>query len=142
MKAITLRQPWASLVAQGYKDIENRSWRTNFRGQVLIHAGKGMDKWGKDEIARFGIDLPWDPAELPRGGIIGVMTITDCVEKYPSRWFWGPYGFVITDVRPVEFYPCKGALSFWECNYPYVREEGIIEEIRPALKNKLSANGQ
>lgn len=40
MKAITIKQPWASLIAAGLKDIENRTWKTNFRGRVLIHAAK------------------------------------------------------------------------------------------------------
>jgi len=118
MKAITLRQPWASLVALGYKDIENRKWPTKFRGPVLIHAGKGMDEWTEQLRAKYG-ELPFDPKELPRGGIVGIMTITDCVTKHPSKWFWGPYGFTLCDVHPVQFYPCKGALSLWECDYPY-----------------------
>ena len=39
MKAITIKQPWASLIVEGIKDIENRTWKTSFRGRVLIHAG-------------------------------------------------------------------------------------------------------
>ena len=39
MKTISIKQPWASLIAHGIKDIENRSCRTNYRGRVLIHAG-------------------------------------------------------------------------------------------------------
>ncbi len=46
MKALSIRQPWAWLIANGYKDIENRSWRTNFRGEFLIHAGKKFDSAG------------------------------------------------------------------------------------------------
>lgn len=46
MKAISIKQPWASLIAHGIKDIENRSWRTNYRGRVLIHAGASKKKVG------------------------------------------------------------------------------------------------
>ena len=46
MKAITIKQPWASLIAAGLKDIENRTWKTNFRGRVLIHAAKVSVKDG------------------------------------------------------------------------------------------------
>ncbi|WP_229215634.1 ASCH domain-containing protein [Duganella sp. CY15W] len=41
MKALSIRQPWAWLIVNGYKDIENRSWSTNVRGKVLVHASKG-----------------------------------------------------------------------------------------------------
>lgn len=44
MKAITIRQPWASLIALGEKKIETRSWQTKYRGPILIHAGKSVDK--------------------------------------------------------------------------------------------------
>ncbi|MDD4809543.1 MAG: ASCH domain-containing protein [Bacilli bacterium] len=44
MKVITLKQPWATLIAEGYKKYEFRSWDTNYRSEILIHAGKGVDK--------------------------------------------------------------------------------------------------
>ena len=44
LKVLTLRQPWATLVAEGIKKYEFRSWKTNYRGKVLIHAGTGIDK--------------------------------------------------------------------------------------------------
>ena len=44
MKVITIKQPWASLIAYGYKRYEFRSWKTNYRGPIYIHAGKGTDK--------------------------------------------------------------------------------------------------
>ena len=46
MKAITIKQPWASLIVAGIKDIENRTWKTSFRGRVLIHAAKTPVKEG------------------------------------------------------------------------------------------------
>ena len=50
MKAITIKQPWASLIVHGIKDIENRTWRTNYRGRVLIHAAGSHGK-------KFSVDL-------------------------------------------------------------------------------------
>ena len=44
MKVLTIREPWASLIINGYKKYEFRSWKTNYRGVVLIHAGKGIDR--------------------------------------------------------------------------------------------------
>jgi hypothetical protein len=40
MRAICIRQPWAHFIVKGFKDIENRSWKTNYRGPILIHAGE------------------------------------------------------------------------------------------------------
>lgn len=44
MKVLTLKQPWATLVAEGIKKYEFRTWKTNYRGKVLIHAGAGVEK--------------------------------------------------------------------------------------------------
>lgn len=43
MKVLTIKQPWATLIMQGYKRFEFRSWQTKYRGDLLIHAGKGID---------------------------------------------------------------------------------------------------
>lgn len=47
MKALTLKQPWATLVAIGAKRIETRSWQTSYRGRLAIHAAKGFPKWAR-----------------------------------------------------------------------------------------------
>lgn len=115
MKAISIRQPWAWLIVNGYKDIENRSWRTKYRGQVLIHASQGVKKAeyerAKELTDRLGIDLP---TSFETGGIVGVAIITDCVEQSESPWFFGEKGFVLSDARPLEFIQMKGRLSFFE----------------------------
>jgi|ERR1700758_4475866 hypothetical protein len=41
MKVIVIRQPWAWLIVNGFKDIENRSWRTRYRGPLMIHPSGG-----------------------------------------------------------------------------------------------------
>lgn len=114
MKALSIRQPWAWLIVHGDKDIENRTWRTKFRGPVLIHAGKKIDRVAYDILTDSGIDLP--PIEnLETGGIIGQTEIVDCVNESDSPWFSGPpkYGFVLANSRPVRFRPCKGQLGFF-----------------------------
>lgn len=117
MKAISIRQPWAWLIVNGHKDIENRSWRTKYRGQVLVHASQGV-KWSDYDAAyalacRFGIKLP-HRSEFETGGIVGVTTIIDCVEQSESPWFFGEKGFVLADSRPLPFVQMKGRLSFFE----------------------------
>ena len=116
MKALSIRQPWAWLIVNGHKHIENRSWRTNFRGPVLIHASKGMTK--DEYIGAYvlaeeqGIILP-DFNALERGGIVGKAILLDCISVSYSPWFFGPFGFVMENQKPLPFQPCKGELGFF-----------------------------
>jgi hypothetical protein len=127
MKALSVRQPWSWLIVQGFKDIENRTWQTNFRGTVLIHAGMTMDQEGYEEIrARFP-DIPLPPIEeLDRGGIVGQCDITDCVSQSDSTWFSGPYGFVIENAMPLPFRPLPGKLGFFDVDLTDQPEQGSI----------------
>lgn len=123
MKALSIRQPWAWLIVNGYKDVENRTWPTNVRGTVLIHAAKGMtereyyDALGwimhKPAIAHAAPLMP-RPHELERGGIVGMATIWNCVQDDPSPWFTGPHGFVLRHANRLTFIPMKGSLGFFE----------------------------
>lgn len=117
MKALSIRQPWAWLIVQGYKDIENRNWSSGYTGPLLIHAGKGMTRADYDACDLFvrgfaTIDLP-AYEELQRGGIVGQVNMTGCVSYSDSPWFVGQYGFEFTDRKPLPFVPCKGALGFF-----------------------------
>ena len=72
MKALTIREPWASLIVTGYKKYEFRSWKTNYRGKILIHAGLNLEK---DMLNRFkDYDI-----ECVKGAIIGEAEIVDCI---------------------------------------------------------------
>lgn len=123
MKALSIRQPWAWLIANGHKDIENRSWPTRFRGPVLIHAAKGMTRAEYHDAGllcfRLGIPLPKSD-DLERGGIVGQATITDCCSDSLSPWFFGKFGFELTNTKPLPFQPCKGRLGFFDIEYPEV----------------------
>ena len=111
--ALSIRQPWAWLIVEGYKDIENRSWPTRFRGKFLVHAGKRFDSEGYEWVRKkFRIAMP-EPNEFERGGIVGVAEIVDCVTKHRSRWFAGEYGFVLRNARPLRFIPMLGKLGFF-----------------------------
>lgn len=120
-KAISIRQPWAWLIVNGIKDVENRNWRTHYRGPVLVHAGKKIEKFAYDYVAeKFNnsIEIP-PPEELETGGIVGVTNIIDCLEEV-SDYSWhvlGAYGFLLKDSSPLPFMPCKGKLSFFSINY-------------------------
>jgi hypothetical protein len=116
-KAISIQQPWSWLIVNGFKDIENRDWPTRFRGRVLIHAGKKIDAQDEDfyaDLKQKGIDFPLGTFDRMTGGIVGEAEIVDCVTASESRWFFGRYGFVIRNARPLPFMPCKGALGFFK----------------------------
>ena len=74
MKVLTIKQPWATLIMQKNKRFEFRSWKTNYRGKLLIHAGKGVDKQAVKRLKKY---LPDD---LPSGKILGKVEIIDCIK--------------------------------------------------------------
>jgi hypothetical protein len=115
MKIISIRQPWASLIVSGIKDVENRTWPTRYRGPILVHASRRADDITADEFERrFGVSLP---SELPLGGIVGLTEIVDCVRPHASRWYVpGHHAFVLTNSRPLPFVIWKGALSLREAS--------------------------
>lgn len=121
MKAISIRQPWAWLIVNGFKDIENRSWRTNYRGPVLIHASQGMTRSEYNNAVSYAAEidrrLPYlipSFEKIERGGIVGVANVASCVDWHASPWYMGEKGFVLNDAKPLPFYPMKGKLSFFE----------------------------
>ena len=125
MKAITIKQPYATLIAEGLKEYEFRTWKTKYRGDILIHAGKGVDK---DAMKRFEhLNL-----EYPSGCIIAKATLADCVEiddamksTLREKNFlvyqgttessdWHGYGFKMENVEKMSPIPVDGKLSLWE----------------------------
>lgn len=127
MIALSIRQPWAWLIINAGKDIENRTWATRYRGRFLVHAGKGMTHDEYDdamEFATFACKVPSDKLprfeDLPRGGVVGSVELADCVTRTDSRWFLGNYreknthGFVLRNPAPMEFIPFKGQLGFFD----------------------------
>lgn len=73
MRVITLKQPWATLVAEGLKKYEFRSWKLNYRGEILIHAGKGIDKESMKKFEYLNF-------KYPQSIIVAKVKILDCIE--------------------------------------------------------------
>ena len=139
MKTLTVKQPWASLIVEGIKDVENRTWKTNFRGRVLIHAGKAEFPENLSLILDYSQMLDIEEHKkaqaiyisvLPIGAIIGSVEIVDCLHKtYHSirdtKSIWaeeGSWHWVLAN--PIKFpepIPAKGKLSFWD--YPNILAE-------------------
>lgn len=120
MKALSIRQPWAWLILNAGKIIENRTWPTNFRGSFLVHAAAGMTR-SEWEGAMAFVENNFGAAialtaprfeELERGGIVGIVDMVACVTVSESRWFMGPCGFELENPRPLPFYPMKGRSDF------------------------------
>lgn len=127
MKILSISQPFASLIALGLKDIENRLWGTTYRGAVLIHAPLKVDPGcfdGKEllpsAIYRAGggptimEHIPRMKADYLTGGIVGIALLTDCVQKSTSYWFHGPYGFVMERAIPLPFIEMRGQLKLFD----------------------------
>lgn len=72
-RVITLKQPWASLVANGLKIYEFRNMNYSYRGKILIHAGKGIDKDAMDRVKEYNLDYP-------QSKIIAEVEIVDCIK--------------------------------------------------------------
>ena len=120
MKALSIRQPWAWLIAHGHKDVENRTWKTEFRGPFLIHAGATMTRADYEACVIFIADMrtswrlpAYDILRAQCGGIVGQAEIVDCVTASESPWFVGEFGFVLRGAAPLPFQPLKGALGFF-----------------------------
>ena len=73
MKVITLKQPWATLIAEGIKEYEFRSWKINYRGEILIHAGKGIDKQAMERFKHLNLSYP-------TSRILAKVNIVDCIK--------------------------------------------------------------
>ncbi len=119
MKALSLKQPWAELIASGKKTIEVRNWNTKFRGEFLVHASKNTDLQREKELGY---------KNLPTGCIVGKATLIN-VKKYKSeqefnkdmnkhfaQGFWSEkaHGFILENCQRLPNKPLKGSLNFFE----------------------------
>ena len=127
MKALSIIQPWASLIATGIKDIENRTWRTNYRGEFLIHSSAKRLPAGwtaltsEQYAAATRLVNPYgkenDVKQLPVSAIIGKARLVDCVLNHPSVWAEkGVWNWVLADVQlfSTPILNVNGRLGFWE----------------------------
>lgn len=124
MYALTIKNPWAWLIAQGIKRVENRSWPTAHRGPLAIHAGKTPDPLDDEVLGLFESLEITIPARLTYGAIVAVVNVVDCVkldETYDlPGWLnddpfaFGPFVWILEDARAVKPIPWKGKLGLWE----------------------------
>jgi len=140
LKAFSVKQPWAWLIVNGHKDVDNRLWPAAHIGNVLVHATKERASEHEWHIARKlcetqGIELPPEAA-LPRGGIVGIVSITGCTLGHcQSPWFSGPVGWQLADARQLDFVPFKGRLTLFETGLEPEPNRNTLKQckVRPAL---------
>lgn len=166
MKAITVKQPWASLICiqrkdnsqLGIKNIENRTWKTNFRGRILIHAGSkpaleyrersllGFYQIGMTEqmILEANKYLNWINFLKENSAIIGSVEIIDCVINHPSIWAekseFSPYrvsGVENEELKPIYNWVLANPILF---NKPILNVKGKLSFWEPEewVKNELN----
>jgi ASCH domain len=114
-RVLTIRQPWAWAIIHGGKDVENRSWFTNHRGPLLIHAGSAFEPDGYEKVKQLASQPPPPPSDFVHGAIIGVVELVDCLLDFQSewavarRWHWH-----LRDPQPLdEAVRCPGKLGLW-----------------------------
>ena len=122
MKALTIKEPWATLIIEGYKMYEFRSWKTNYRGKILIHAGMSLEKDNAQKFKDYNLNYS-------KGAIIGEAEITDCIfvtkeinEKlrqinplvYGKSGHVEKYAWKLENIKKYENpIPVKGQLGLW-----------------------------
>jgi len=105
-KVLTVRQPWAHLIIDGTKTVENRTWKTDYRGPIAIHAAASVCR---ETIEQFELD----PDELHFGAVIGIVELADIVTQHRSPFFTGPFGWVLKKPRAMRPVPMRGQLKLF-----------------------------
>jgi hypothetical protein len=132
MKALTISQPFASLIANGEKWVENRRWATDYRGPLAIHAGKGTQYLTREDLAHY-----------PAGCVIAIANLCACIPLHGlrnlerkgllnerivdseltagdvllHRYTEGPWCWVLRDVQRIPPVRIRGAQGLWDWSY-------------------------
>lgn len=134
MKVLTIRQPWASLILEGVKDVENRRWSTSFRGTFAVHSSAARDRRDFEEAvlayrnyADCDLTFAQNAVTEISGGflnakcgvILGVVDLTASTRAVSSPWHIdGFYGFYLENPKWLENpIKAKGSLGFWNANF-------------------------
>lgn len=134
MPAISIRQPWPWAILNLGKDVENRTWPTKHRGPILIHAGKAfVPEDVREDVAeckavatKTGHPIPerltFKDLLAQTGGIVGMVSIVDCIQNSPSPWANptpGMWHWILGQPRVLPFFARKGRLGFFSVDYPH-----------------------
>lgn len=138
---LTLHRPWPALILHAGKRVENRAWRTHYRGPIFLHAGQRWDDGALDFAATIPMPEGTTAADwvsqFEQGhpvGIVGLARLYNCVRDEPNYWsIRDQWHWLLND--PHEFptpVPCKGKQGLWAAS----------PDLWPALRTALEAVGQ
>lgn len=132
MRVLSVKEPFATLIASGYKCIETRSWKTNYRGELFIHAsGKSIDKKYLEDSY---ISKIIDGLKMNYGNIICKVNLVDCIymdEKFIEKikqnnkeyqlgvYEIGRYAWIIDNIELIYPIKAKGKLNIWKYDGDY-----------------------
>lgn len=125
MKALTICQPYAELIARGVKPIENRTWYTPYRGPLAIHAGKSREWMDPDDLEAY--------PDMAFGAVVAIVNVVGCFsmgDKWPDAFRHlhqhehanGPYCWILYDVQRIDPIPARGAQGIWKWAAAPVKE--------------------
>lgn len=126
MKALSLWQPWASAVALGFKKNETRSWPTNYRGPLLIHAAKKVIPWPSISIQAMFEGIAFQPDDLPLGQVLCRVDLIDCkrisihnrppegMERLLGDYTPGRYMWITDNLQVLTSFPVRGHQGFFD----------------------------
>lgn len=155
MKALTLSQPWATLVALGAKRVDTRSWRTGYRGPLAIHAAKALPdsvgEWfranghAREDLSGLGIGSAADLRRLPRGVVVATCELLriepageacralDAREISFGDYGAGRYAWFLGDVRALaQPVAARGSLGLWEWTPAGAGQDGFANPESPS----------
>lgn len=131
MRALTIRQPWAAAITYADKRVENRVWPTSYRGPVLIHAGKTLDRHHGPMVAAVVRGL-----QLDLGAVLAVARITGCHEDDGECTPWsarGQFHHVLDEVTALPLsIPWTGAQGLW------VPPPALMDKVREQLSPEVA----
>lgn len=142
MKALSVKQPWAELIASGRKTIETRAWRTKHRGPLLICASKTRHeaafRWFDSWMSSVDLTVPF-----PLGVAVAVVDLVDCrlmteEDCIPAMYELVKYAWVLENVRRIEPFLVKGQLGVFEVDY----EESTIDYGIMSKEEREFVNGE
>lgn len=119
MKVLTIKQPWATLIMSGLKEYEFRGWKTKYRGKILIHAGKSLEKEYAEKFKCYSF-------EYPLGVILGEATLVDCIKVDEN------FNNELRNINPLVY----GRSNHVE-NYAWKLEDVVIYEDPIPVKGQL-----
>jgi len=109
MKALSIKQPWASMIISGEKTIKTRTWKTPYRGDLLICSSRQPRLPGHIYGHALAIAELYDCRPIAKAD-----EISACCKIYDGAWSW-----CLRNIRPIKPFPVRGQLGIYEVDLPY-----------------------